>query len=82
MIYDVMPGGTGYLPKLFANGGAGLRAAASEALHRLEMCTCADSCHRCLRDFWNQRHHLLLDRFQVIGTLRRIVGASVTNERD
>jgi DEAD/DEAH box helicase/Domain of unknown function (DUF1998)/Helicase conserved C-terminal domain len=75
VIYDVMPGGTGYLPKLFANGGEGLTAAASEALHRLEACTCADSCHRCLRDFWNQRHHLLLDRFQVIGTLRRMVGA-------
>lgn len=76
VIYDVMPGGTGYLPKLFANEGDGLKAAASEALHRLETCTCADSCHRCLRDFWNQRHHLLLDRFQVIGTLRRIVGAA------
>jgi len=47
IIYDVMPGGTGYLPKLFANGGDGLKTAASEALHRLETCTCADSCHRC-----------------------------------
>jgi hypothetical protein len=75
VIYDVMPGGTGYLPKLFADGGFGLKAAALEALHRLETCTCADSCHRCLRDFWNQRHHPLLDRFQVVGTLRRMVGA-------
>ncbi len=75
VIYDVMPGGTGYLPKLFADGGKGFKAAAGEALSRLETCTCADSCHRCLRDFWNQRHHHLLDRFQVIGTLRRMVGA-------
>jgi ATP-dependent helicase YprA (DUF1998 family) len=87
VIYDVMPGGTGYLPKLFSNGGEELKVAASEALHRLETCTCASSCHRCLRDFWNQRHHLLLDRFQVIGTLRRMVGvvgladAELENER-
>ena len=76
VLYDGMPGGTGYLPKLFANGGDGLKTAAGEALRRLETCTCANSCHRCLRDFWNQRRHHLLDRFEVIGTLRRIVGAS------
>jgi DEAD/DEAH box helicase/Domain of unknown function (DUF1998)/Helicase conserved C-terminal domain len=76
VIYDSMPGGTGYLPKLFANAGNGLKTAASEALRRLEACTCADSCHRCLRDFWNQRYHLLLDRFEIVGTLRRMVGAA------
>ena len=76
VIYDVMPGGTGYIPKLFVNGGDGLQVAASEALRRLEACTCAASCHRCLCDFWNQRHHHLLDRFAVIGTLRGIVGAA------
>jgi ATP-dependent helicase YprA (DUF1998 family) len=76
VIYDVMPGGTGYLPKLFADGGAGLKEAAAEVLNRLESCTCADSCHRCLRDFWNQRYHLSLDRFEVIGPLRRIAGAA------
>jgi hypothetical protein len=75
VIYDGMPGGTGYMPKLFGNGGDGLKAAANEALRRLEACTCAASCHRCMRDFWNQRHHMLLDRFEVIGTLRRMVGA-------
>jgi hypothetical protein len=75
VIYDVMPGGTGYIPKLFANGGAGLKAAATEALVRLEGCDCADGCHRCLWDFWNQRHHHLLDRFTVIGVLRRITDA-------
>lgn len=76
VIYDVMPGGTGYIPKLFSNGGGGLKAAAAEALKRLESCDCADACHRCLRDFWNQRHHGLLDRFAVIGVLRRMSGAS------
>lgn len=87
VIYDVMPGGTGYIPKLFTQGGSGFKAAAREALHRLESCTCADACHRCLRDFWNQRHHHLLDRFQVIGVLRRmsdaeaLVDAELDNER-
>lgn len=74
VFYDTMPGGTGYLPKLFAEGGDGLRAALGIAVERLEGCTCDASCHRCLRDFWNQRHHALLDRFEVIGALRRLAG--------
>ncbi|MHB1910506.1 MAG: DEAD/DEAH box helicase [Acidimicrobiales bacterium] len=77
-LYDTMPGGTGYLPKLTADGGEGLRLAAAGALERLEACTCQNSCHRCLRDFWNQRHHSVLDRFEVISTLRRLAEAPAT----
>jgi ATP-dependent helicase YprA (DUF1998 family) len=72
VLFDTMPGGTGYLPKLLAGDAAGLKDAAAEALARLSACSCADSCHRCLRDFWNQRLHHLLDRFQILGTLRRL----------
>lgn len=72
VIYDTMPGGTGYLPKLLAGDGAGLRSAAATALERLDGCDCERSCHRCLRDFWNQRDHRMLDRHAVIPTLRRL----------
>jgi hypothetical protein len=75
VLYDTMPGGTGYLPKLFANSAAGLREAAGVAAERLASCSCRDSCHRCLRDFWNQRYHAMLNRFEVVGTLRRLAGA-------
>ena len=75
VIFDTMPGGTGYLPKLLAEGGAGLREVASTALERLDGCDCEKSCHRCLRDFWNQRHHRVLDRHAVIGTLRHLATA-------
>lgn len=72
VVYDTMPGGTGYLPKLLTGGGLGLRGAATTALERLERCDCETSCHRCLRDFWNQRDHRVLDRHAVIPTLRRL----------
>ena len=75
VIFDTMPGGTGYLPKLLAEGGAGLREAAATALERLAGCDCEKSCHRCLRDFWNQRNHRVLDRHAVIPTLRRLATA-------
>jgi hypothetical protein len=76
VIYDTMPGGTGYLPKLLADGAAGLKAAAQLAIDRLETCSCTGSCHRCLRDFWNQRQHHLLDRYEILGQLRRLADSS------
>ena len=77
VIYDTMPGGTGYIPKLLSEGAAGLRAAAREAAERLATCSCDRSCHRCLQDFWNQRHHGILNRFEVVSTLARLAGADV-----
>jgi very-short-patch-repair endonuclease len=77
VLYDTMPGGTGYFPKLFANGAEGLKAAAALALARLEACDCVASCHRCLRDFWNQRLHQLLNRFEAMTVLRRLAGGPV-----
>ena len=77
VIYDTLPGGTGYIPKLLADGAAGLREAAREVAERLVACDCTGSCHRCLQDFWNQRHHSILNRFEVVGTLARLAGADV-----
>jgi replicative superfamily II helicase len=72
VIFDTMPGGTGYIPKLFADDGRGMKAAAADALRRLDACDCDASCHKCLRDFWNQRVHGLLDRFEVLTALARM----------
>lgn len=82
VLYDTMPGGTGYLPKLFADGSVGFKQAAGTALERLESCDCEQSCHRCLQDFWNQRVHRLLDRHEVVSALRRIAGAQATEALD
>ncbi len=82
VIYDTMPGGTGYIPKLFADGGEGLKVAAATALQRLEDCDCSGSCHRCLREFWNQRFHERLNRFEVIGVLRRLAEGHATQALD
>jgi hypothetical protein len=80
--FDTMPGGTGYVPKLFNDEAAGLKAASGEVLERLLGCSCSSSCHRCLRDFWNQRLHHELDRFQVLSALKRLAGADVVEGID
>jgi replicative superfamily II helicase len=82
VLYDTMPGGTGYIPKLFTAGASAFKAAALEAGRRLGGCTCVDSCHRCLRDFWNQRNHEALNRFEVLATLQRLAGGELVEGLD
>jgi ATP-dependent helicase YprA (DUF1998 family) len=68
VLYDTMPGGTGYLRRLVAE----LPRIAGRALHHLETCTCESACYRCLKDFWNQRYHELLDKRLVLTALRAL----------
>jgi hypothetical protein len=82
VLFDTMPGGTGYLSKLVRDGGVELKAAAAAACERLETCSCDGSCHRCLREFLNQRVHDKLNRFEVISTLRRLAEGEATLSLD
>jgi hypothetical protein len=82
VLFDTMPGGTGYLSKLVRDDAVGLKQAAAVILSRLESCSCQSSCHRCLREFWNQRVHDRLNRFEVISTLRRLAEGEATPALD
>ncbi len=68
VLYDDVPGGAGYVESLSRR----LPQAAAAALERLEQCTCLDSCYRCLRSYYNQMDHKLLDKRLVIEALRNI----------
>jgi ATP-dependent helicase YprA (DUF1998 family) len=68
ILYDDVPGGAGYVERL----SRFLPAAAAAALERLEQCACVDSCYRCLRSYYNQWEHKLLDKRLVIDTLYQI----------
>jgi ATP-dependent helicase YprA (DUF1998 family) len=63
--HDTLPGGTGYLGRLFERFGE----VAAVAHHHLSICTCERACYRCLMQFWNQRDHALLDKRLVLPTL-------------
>jgi len=74
VLYDDVPGGAGYVESLSRR----LSQAAAAALERLNDCTCLDSCYRCLRSYYNQLEHKLLDKRLVIETLRNMA-EQVTN---
>jgi ATP-dependent helicase YprA (DUF1998 family) len=69
VLYDDVPGGAGYVESLSRR----LPQAAAAALERLEQCSCLDSCYRCLRSYYNQAEHKLLDKRLVMETLRNII---------
>ncbi len=73
VLYDTMPGGTGYLRKFFEN----LPQIAMRALHHLQNDTCATACYSCLKEFWNQRVHGLLNKQLVSHELEELALAKL-----
>jgi hypothetical protein len=65
VLYDTMPGGTGYLLRLVDN----IPQIAERVRNHLRDCPCEKACYRCLKEFWNQRIHSLLDKNIVLNTL-------------
>jgi len=60
VIYDAIPGGTGYLKQLMTNQAALLQVLTEHAMPVLDQCSCvqkedADGCYRCLYVYRNSR---------------------------
>jgi hypothetical protein len=72
--YDTLPGGTGYLGRLFDR----LPEVAAVAHAHLAACSCQRACYRCLMQFWNQRDHPLLDKRLVLPTLAMLAEGAAT----
>jgi len=58
VFYDTMPGGTDYLQRFYQY----LPEIAQRVRTHLRNETCETACYSCLKEFWNQRMHALLDR--------------------
>ena len=68
ILYDTMPGGTGYLWRAVRS----LPQIARLVAEHLRDCDCERACYRCLKEFWNQRNHALLDKRLVLNTLDQL----------
>lgn len=76
VFYDTMPGGTGYLRKFYDY----LPQIAQRALKYLKEHgkeeSCTNACYSCLKEFWNQRWHGLLDKKLVYTALAEIAASA------
>ncbi|MDQ0931334.1 DEAD/DEAH box helicase [Streptomyces turgidiscabies] len=81
VLYDALPGGTGYLQRLVdGENGAEFRAVLAAAQRKLRDCPCKDgagqrrACHRCLLPYAKQREYPLIDRQEALWMLDALLG--------
>ena len=70
VLYDSVPGGAGYLLRIARQ----LPQIAKLSAGLLTECKCVKSCYNCLRSYYNQREHGILDKNLVIEFLNKISG--------
>ena len=76
VLYDKTPGGAGHVSRL--NDAKILEKVFEESLKFVSSCTCGGelrdtSCYSCLKNYYNQKHHEVLQRRYVIDFLTRIL---------
>ncbi|MDX2936484.1 DEAD/DEAH box helicase [Streptomyces ipomoeae] len=78
VLYDALPGGTGYLQRLVDRDGEELRAVLAEAQRELRECPCKDTsrraCHRCLLGYAPERDYKDVDRQEALWMLDNLLG--------
>ncbi|MCK6580970.1 MAG: DEAD/DEAH box helicase [Anaerolineae bacterium] len=70
VIYDPLPGGTGFFDQLLAHWDR----VCHEGIAALERCDCETACYKCLQNFRNQQYHDSLDRRMAIEILADLRG--------
>jgi DEAD/DEAH box helicase domain-containing protein len=86
LLYDSVPGGTGYLHQLLAQDATTLIAVFTQALEALTQCPCTleaekDGCYRCLYQYRQGRVMELLSRDRAREVLTELVNAADQLER-
>jgi DEAD/DEAH box helicase domain-containing protein len=86
MLYDSVPGGTGYLHQLLAHDAKTLADVLSMALDSLTACSCnkdpeKDGCYRCLYQYRLGRSMELVSRDNAKAVLNELVGSLSSLER-
>ena len=61
ILYDSVPGGAGHIHRLAINESV-FRSVIQKAYEICSECECSPSCYKCLRDYYNQDFHAVLDR--------------------
>ncbi|MEW2030240.1 DEAD/DEAH box helicase [Streptomyces roseifaciens] len=78
VLYDALPGGTGYLQRLADREGEEFRAVLAKAQQRLRDCPCKDTprraCHRCLLPYALERDYKDTDRQEALWMLDSLLG--------
>jgi ATP-dependent helicase YprA (DUF1998 family) len=61
ILYDSVPGGAGHIHRIAVNEDV-FQSVIRKAYEICSECKCSPSCYKCLRDYYNQDFHSILDR--------------------
>ena len=61
ILYDSVPGGAGHIHRIAADESV-FQTVIHKAYEICSKCECSPSCYKCLRDYYNQDFHSVLDR--------------------
>ncbi len=70
ILYDSVPGGAGHIHRIAANEDV-FQSVIRKAYEICSECECSPSCYKCLRDYYNQDFHSILDRNAVAEFLKQ-----------
>ncbi len=62
VLYDAVAGGAGHVRRLVTEDGGVFRQVVNKAIDITKGCNCSPSCYSCLRNYYNQKLHDLLNR--------------------
>ncbi|MFM9613249.1 DEAD/DEAH box helicase [Streptomyces niveiscabiei] len=88
VLYDALPGGTGYLHRLVDREGEEFRAVLAAAQEKLAHCPCKSpalrrrACHRCLLPYAPEREYKNIDRQEALWILDGLLGTDGHSDWD
>lgn len=74
VLYDAVAGGAGHVRRLVTEDGDVFQRVVSKAIEITRGCNCSPSCYSCLRNYYNQKIHEMLNRKYAYDFLENYVG--------
>ena len=74
VLYDAVAGGAGHVRRMVTEDGAVFQAIIKKAIGITKGCSCNPSCYNCLRNYYNQKIHDLLNRVEAYAFMEEYLG--------
>ena len=83
VLYDAVAGGAGHVRRLVTESGDIFQRVVKKAIDITKGCNCSPSCYNCLRNYYNQKIHELLNRKYAYDFLENYIGKlEIIEEKD
>lgn len=82
VLYDAVAGGAGHVRRMVTEDGAVFQGIIKKAIAVTKGCTCNPSCYNCLRNYYNQKIHDLLNRAEAYSFLEDYLGDVIEISED